>query len=112
MYDRPMFLSDDVWKQWLSKFIVQVLGRQSFKLVSRKIELCINIIVLVARWSSKGHFSVTLGKTQLSWSGLLGDRADLVDMIGLLRRWSCKRHTWKLLHNHSGLLNHSVSLTD
>ena len=84
--------------------IVQVSGRQSIQPFSHETELWVNMLVLVARWSWKGHFSVTLGKTWLICSGLLGDRADLVSVIGLLGRWSCKWYTGKLLHICWGLL--------
>ena len=33
---------------------------------------------------------MTTGKTQLICSGVLGGRTDLVDILGLLRKWSCK----------------------
>ena len=64
-----------VWKghsQWQwgrpSSF-VQVLRRQSFEPFSREMWLQVDLMVLVARWSWNGHFSVTLGKTILQVSG-------------------------------------------
>ena len=47
---------------------------------------------------------MTLGKTQFICSGLPGDRADLVNVIGLLVRKSHKGCTGKPLHIHSCLL--------
>ena len=63
------------------------------------------MINVLARWSWKGCFSVTLGKTP-HCSSLLGDRAHQVYMIGILRRQSFKvliTDIGKPLHIHSGL---------
>ena len=65
--------------------------RQSFKLFSQEIELWVDMIVLVARWSWKGHFSVTLGKTWLIYTGLRETEL-WVNTIVLVARWCWKGH--------------------
>ena len=65
-------------------FLVQVLGRKSFKPFCQETELQVDMIILNARWSWKSHFSAPLGKTQLICLGLQGGRTDWVNMIGYL----------------------------
>ena len=43
-----------------------------------------------------------LGKTQLICSSLAGDSADLVSVIGLLRRWSCTGQPLHICSSHLG----------
>ena len=50
----------------------------------------VDMIIFLKRWSWKGYFSVTLGKT--IHSGLVGNRAYLFNTTSFLRRLSCKGH--------------------
>ena len=65
--------------------------RWSFKLFSKEMQLQVNTIVLVARWSWKGHFSVAMGKTWLIYTGLRETEL-WVNTIVLVARWCWKGH--------------------
>ena len=94
-------LSVIFWDHWLRCCWEQRLPshtsrRQSFEPFSRESELQVNTIVLVARCSWKGHFSVIPGKSWLVCSGL-GETELCVDTTVLLARWH-----WKGCYSDTG----------
>ena len=73
-----------IWS-WGQRAFSHSSGRQSFEPFCQEMKLQVDVVVLVARWSQRGHLWLTLGKTQLICSSLTWDRADLVNKIGLLK---------------------------